>query len=86
MEKNYLANSPTNVFITNALKDKEQSVHGLCYYQLLSKSFILKLKITWEEYFSEKSMEEFSIYHVFWTASYPLQNTYRKKLVLLGLG
>lgn len=55
-------------------------------YQLLSKSLILKQKITWEAVFSRKSTEEFSIYHIFWTASYPLQSTYRKKLVLLGLG
>lgn len=86
MEKNYLTNSPTNATIENALKNMEQSDYGRCYYQLLSKSFILKQKISWEEYFSKKSMEEFSIYHIFWTTSNPLQNTYRKKLVLLGLG
>lgn len=86
MEKNYLTNSPTNATIANALKNMEQTVYGLCYYQLLSKSFILKQKITWEEDFTKKSMEEFSIYHIFWTASCPLQNTYRKQLVLLGPG
>lgn len=51
----------------------EQSVYGLCYYQLLSKSFIVKQKITWEEDFPKKSMEKFSIYHIFWTASKYLQ-------------
>lgn len=57
-EKNYLTNSPTNAIIANALKKKcsKEFIAFECYFQLLSKSLILKQKTTREEDFTENSM------------------------------